>query len=202
MHTCPKEIVHYMHERLDGEISSEHDRVLTEHLQTCPDCQRHMDELNRVVYLVGTLQAMPVPAGFTERVMFRLPKPKLKSGVQRWLRRHPILVAAALFMILMSASLLSGYNDRSAFSVTEHPGMIVEGDRVTVPAGQTVKGDIVVTNGDLVIDGKVEGDVTVINGKYMASTANVTGQIEEIDDTFEWLWYTIKDGTKKLFTFE
>lgn len=111
-------------------------------------------------------------------------------------------VAAALFMILMSASLLSGYNDRSAFSVTEHPGMIVEGDRVTVPAGQTVKGDIVVTNGDLVIDGKVEGDVTVINGKYMASTANVTGQIEEIDDTFEWLWYTIKDGTKKLFTFE
>ena len=49
-------------------------------------------------------------------------------------------------------------------------------------------------NGDIVIEGEVDGNVTVINGQYMASTAVVTGQIEEIDEMFEWLWYKIKDG--------
>ena len=48
-------------------------------------------------------------------------------------------------------------------------------------------------NGDIVIEGQVEGNVTVINGEYMASTAVVTGQIKEIDETFEWLWYEMKD---------
>ncbi|MEG0473606.1 MAG: anti-sigma factor, partial [Solibacillus sp.] len=37
-------------------------------------------------------------------------------------------------------------------------------------------------------------NVTVINGKYMASTAVVTGQVEEIDEAFGWLWYKIKKG--------
>ena len=51
-------------------------------------------------------------------------------------------------------------------------------------------------NGTIVIEGEVDGNVTVINGvineDYMASTAVVTGQIEEVDETFEWLWYEMK----------
>ena len=32
-------------------------------------------------------------------------------------------------------------------------------------------------------------------------TAVVTGQIEEIDEAFEWLWYTIKNSIKDAWTF-
>ena len=83
------------------------------------------------------------------------------------------------------------------FSVTKQPNLIVEGETVLVPAGETVKGDIVVKNGKLRIEGEVDGNVTVINGsKYMASTAVVTGNSEEIDKAFDWLWYKIKKTLK------
>ena len=48
----------------------------------------------------------------------------------------------------------------------------------------------------------MDGNVTVINGQYMASSAVVSGKIEEIDEVFEWLWYTIKNSVKSAVTFE
>ena len=45
----------------------------------------------------------------------------------------------------------------------------MEGQTVIVPNGEVVKGDIVVKNGDIVVEGEVDGNVTVINGQYMAS---------------------------------
>ena len=85
--------------------------------------------------------------------------------------------------------------------VTKQPNLQVEGQTVIVPEGKTVKGDIVVKNGDIVVKGAVDGNITVINGKYMASTANVTGQIEEVDEVFEWLWYKIKSNAKSAWSF-
>ncbi|MDS8935009.1 hypothetical protein RLK94_00470, partial [Streptococcus pneumoniae] len=61
-----------------------------------------------------------------------------------------------------------------------------------VPEGQTVVGDLTIRNGDLRVDGELEGDVTIVNGQYMASSGVINGEIEEIDQAFEWLWYTIK----------
>jgi len=78
----------------------------------------------------------------------------------------------------------------------------VDGQTVIVPEGELVKGDIVVKNGDLIVEGEVDGNVTVINGQYMASSAVVSGRIEEIDEVFEWLWYTIKNSVKTAMTFD
>ena len=124
--------------------------------------------------------------------MNRLPKRKNTVGIQKWLRRHPIIVAAAVFFLFMSAALLGSYPNDDQFSVTKQPNLIVDGETVIVPAGEVVKGDIVVKNGTIVIEGEVDGNVTVINGDYMASTRVVTGQIEEVDEAFEWLWYEMK----------
>ena len=77
--------------------------------------------------------------------------------------------------------------------MTKQPNLVVEGEKVLVPEGEMVKGDIVVKNGKLRVDGEVDGNITVISGsKYMASTAVVTGTVEEIDKAFDWLWYKIK----------
>ncbi|MEG0380767.1 MAG: polymer-forming cytoskeletal protein, partial [Kurthia sp.] len=110
------------------------------------------------VGLVQGLAVIQVPDGFTKGVMMRLPKPKKRLGTRFWLRQHPLLVAAAIFFVLMSASLLSGVTNSSEFSVTKNEGLVVEGSTVTVPADATIKGDIVVKNGSLVVDGKVEGN--------------------------------------------
>ena len=133
--------------------------------------------------------------------MARLPKEKSQVGMQRWLRNHPLLAAAAMFLILMSASLFSSYGNDQQFSVSNQPNLIVEGQTVLVPAGEKVKGDIVVKNGTLRIEGEVDGDVTVISGsKYMASTAIVTGELEEIDKVFDWIWYKMKKTSKDIFS--
>lgn len=202
MTNCPNEVVQYMHEYLDGEIAPEQEQVLNEHLATCEECQKLFDELSNAVALLELADPMQAPVGFTEGVMARLPQStqqKKKTGVNRWLRKHPMLSAAALFLILMSAALFSSYNTNEQFSVTMQPNLVIEGDTVVVPAGEVIKGDLVVKNGDLRIEGQVDGNVTVIRGeKYMASTAVVTGNIEEIDELFDWLWYKMKTAFKGL----
>lgn len=192
MSTCQKNYVDYMHEYLDGDISREHEQDLKKHLQSCSACQRHMHELSDTIAFIKSATHITAPPSFEENVMNRLPKRKNTVGIQRWLRKHPIIVAAAVFFLFMSATLLGSYPNDNQFSVTKQPNLIVDGQTVTVPAGEVVKGDIVVKNGTIVIEGEVDGNVTVINGEYMASTAVVTGQIEEVDQAFEWLWYEMK----------
>ncbi|WP_010307817.1 anti-sigma factor family protein [Kurthia senegalensis] len=201
MMKCPEHVVEYMHEYLDGDISQEHEVVLKEHLKQCDDCKKHMSELTNVIAFIKSAAVMALPANFAQNVMVRLPhKQKVLRGVQRFLRRHPVLIAAAVFVLLMSGSLLTVSNPSQQFAVTKDPQLIVEGETVTVPENTVIKKDLVVENGNLVIEGKVDGNVTVVNGKYMASTANVTGQVEQVDETFDWLWYKMKSGFKKLFS--
>jgi hypothetical protein len=62
-----------------------------------------------------------------------------------------------------------------------------------------VQGDLVVRNGNTRIEGKVNGSVTVINGSnYLASAGEVTGEIRELDQMFEWLWYKMKSTTDNI----
>ena len=194
-----------MHEYLDGEISREHELELKSHLQTCPSCQQHMQELSKVVAFVQSASHIAAPNDFSAAVTARLPKEPSRAGMKRWFYNHPMLSAAALFMILMSATLFSSFNEDQHFSFTKHSNLVVEGEKVIVPAGETIEGDLVVKNGDLQIEGKVNGNVTVINGNisgdnYMASTANVTGEIKEIDQVFDWLWYKMKDGASDMMS--
>lgn len=192
MSTCPEYIVDYMHEYLDGDISREHEQQLKKHLQMCSDCQQHMHQLSDTIAFVKSAAHIYAPLHFENEVMNRLPKRVHGVGVQKWIRRHPLFIAAAVFFLFMSVTLLGNYPNDNQFSVTKQPNLVVEGETVIVPEGEVVKGDIVVKNGDIVIEGEVDGNVTVINGEYMASTAVVTGQIEEVDEVFEWIWYEMK----------
>ncbi|MBS4196592.1 anti-sigma factor [Bacillus sp. FJAT-49870] len=188
-----------MQESLDSDLSHDKEQILKDHLQKCPECQKHFQELKRIEAYIKSPSHIRVSSGFTTGVMARLPKEKSSAGVKRWLRNHPILAAASLFILLMGGSVLNIWNDDQKFSVTKQPNLIVENDTVIVPEGEVVNGDITVKNGNLRIEGKVNGNVTIINGKrYLASAGDVTGDIEEINQIFEWLWYKIKDGGKKI----
>jgi len=191
---CSTNMIIYMHEYLDEEIEETHLKELQEHLNQCEACATHFHELKKTIALVQSTSHIQAPANFTENVLARLPKEQKQARLKRWLRHHPVLAAASLFFIFMASSLFSNWNQDHQFSVSKKPNIIVENNTAIVPKGEVVKGDIIVRNGDIKIEGQVEGNVTVINGKnYMASASQVTGEIKEIDEVFEWMWYHIKN---------
>ncbi|WP_438313496.1 zf-HC2 domain-containing protein [Sporosarcina sp. FA9] len=197
MNTCPEQVVHNMHAYLDGDISHENEQQLNRHLAKCVECRMLMDELSMPITFIQKAESVQAPVGFVDGVMARLPKEKSKAGVQRWLRRHSLLAAAAMFFVLMGTTLFTDFGSDQNFSVTKQPNLVIEGKSVLVPVGEIVKGDIVVRNGDLRVEGEVDGNITVIKGsKYMASTAVVTGTSEEIEELFDWLWYKMKKTVK------
>ena len=190
---CPEQIIELMHEYLDDEITPEQERVLREHLQSCKECESLFNELKKTVAFVKSISTMQAPDNFTANVLSRLPKEKRRIWMQRWMKNHPLLAAASLFFILMMGSLFSTWNQDKDFSVSKQKNLVVRNNTVIVPKGETVKGDVIVRNGNLDIEGEVQGDVTVINGeKYLASAGHVTGQIDEVNEVFDWIWYHIK----------
>ncbi|MFB6469568.1 anti-sigma factor family protein [Cytobacillus sp. Hz8] len=196
---CTEKVIEYMHEFLDGEILPEHEKELRGHIQHCEYCQNYFNELRRTVALVQSTSHIEVPLNFTAKVMAKLPKEKKKVSFQRWFMHHPVLTAASLFIVLMTGSLASTWSGDHQFSVTDQANLIVKNNTVIVPKGEVVKGDVTVKNGNLKVEGRVDGDVTVINGEnYMASAGQVTGDIKEINEVFDWMWYHIKETSKEV----
>ncbi|HYK71784.1 MAG TPA: anti-sigma factor [Pseudoneobacillus sp.] len=203
---CSEAMIEYMHDYLDEEISAENEEKLREHLLTCQECQRHFHELKKSIAFVQSTSHIQAPANFTVNVMSRLPKEKKQVGVKRWFRQHPMLTAASLFLVLMVGSFISGWNQDHEFTVSKYPNLVIENTTVIIPKDETIKGDLLVKNGNLRIEGKVKGNVTVINGEeYLASAGQVTGEIEEVNQLFDWIWYHMKKTAKdtvKLFSEE
>lgn len=204
MNCSENNIAELMHNYLDDDISEEEEKLLRKHLHTCDTCMQLFHELKKSIALVQSTSHISAPSDFTLKVMQNLPKEKRTVGYRRWFKEHPMLTAASLFLVLMAGSLFSVWNENEQFSVSKQPNLIVENNTVIVPEGETVAGDVVVKNGKIVIEGAVDGDVTVINGEnYMASAGNVTGEIKEVNQMFEWLWYHIKKvGTDALHIFD
>jgi hypothetical protein len=59
---------------------------LPEHVSSCAECSRVLDELQRVRAMVGSLQGLPVPSGFRGSVMDRISSQHAKHGFWRNLR--------------------------------------------------------------------------------------------------------------------
>lgn len=163
------------------------------------------------------LKALPRPklsSDFTARVMASLPDAKTRATVTpiarpedrvrakrkphakwtTWFRKHPGIIAAALFLSLMSSATLGLWNESTeTMTYTKVPGIIVTANEVVVPEGVTIERDITVQGGDLRVEGTVKGNATAVHGRaYLASAGEVTGELEQIDQMFEWMWYSFK----------
>ena len=196
---CPEQIIELMHDYLDEELDLEKEQILRDHLKECKECDIIFNELKKTDAFVKGITHMHAPPDFTAGVLARLPKEKKKVWMQRWFTNHPMLTAASVFIVLMMGSLFSSWSQDREFSVSNQENLVVKNHTVIVPKGETVKGDVVVHNGDVRIEGEVQGDVTVINGeKYLASAGHVTGQIEEVNEVFDWIWYHMKSTTQNV----
>lgn len=202
---CQKKYETLLHKYLDGETNQEERTELFHHLKTCEECARHYRELKKTMMLVQSSSHIDAPAGFTENVMKNLPEKKKRVSWKKWSRRHPFFVAASLFIILMASSLISVWNEQAGEEISVQGSRAVaideEAGTVIVPEGETVEGDLTVRNAKVEVKGEVSGDLTVINGEqYLASAGEVSGEIEEVDQVLEWVWYHTKRITKDVFT--
>ncbi|HET7628073.1 MAG TPA: zf-HC2 domain-containing protein [Bacillales bacterium] len=194
---CKPEIVQLMHKVLDEDADDKDKRDLTQHLKGCPECREHYEQLKRTEALMRSTSSVKAPGDLKDKIIERMPNEKRTLKAKRWFQQHPVLTAAALFLLFMSGYLFSLWQGPQQVAVRGSGHVITGGEEVIVPKGVVIRGDLVVRNSDVRIEGKVLGDVTVINGKeYLASAGQVTGEIEEVNALFEWLWYQIK----QLFT--
>ncbi|KGX90507.1 anti-sigma W factor [Pontibacillus halophilus JSM 076056 = DSM 19796] len=200
---CSNEAIILMHRYLDDELTKDEERELRQHLQDCKACQEHFQSLKHTNAILASSKELQPSDRFTMNVMSSLPKEKKRMSYGRWLKAHPMITAAAIFMILMFGSVFSTWNQDQQLSVSKQEGVVIEDNTVIVPEGVTVDGDLVVKNGDVKVDGTVDGDVVVVNGDSLqASAGEVTGDLQQVDQVFGWMWYNIKNAAKSIFSIE
>jgi anti-sigma factor RsiW len=193
----------WMHEYLDGELPPAEKERLFAHIEECPSCKKELHDLQKTIMLLQGHAHVEAPDDFTMRVMSSLPKENKRVRFKRWMKHHPLLVAASLFLILMASSLFSIWNQGPAQMTVSAPNidqLIIEHDQnlVIVPDDVVVNGDLVIRHGSVEVRGKVTGDVLVTDGGiYLASTANIVGDAEEIDQFMKWAWFHMQRWIKE-----
>lgn len=187
-----KKAVSCIHEYLDGLLDRSAQATLDQHLRTCANCRRLFKQLEMMEQRIRMLKHVDTP-DLTDRIMNSLPAPLKSRKAINWLKRHPALTAAVIFIVVMFSSLAALWNtdDQLVISTAEFDKIQVVGNRVIVPAGETIQGDLVVENGEVIVEGRVMGNLVVIDGTYTASTANIAGRITTVNQLFDWLWYKI-----------
>ncbi len=187
-----KEAIPLIHEYLDGDLEAGRLQQLHSHLQSCGDCRLHMKQLEQTDALIRSAAGAEIPENLAERIMAAVPRPKTRIPVLSWIKRHPAVSVAAMFFVVMLGSYLSLWNQDTSLVVkgNDLEEVEIKGDTVVVPAGHKVHGDLFVEHGSLQVDGEVDGNLVVVDGRLnMASTAVISGQVTLIDKTLDWLWY-------------
>lgn len=199
------ENIKIMHDYLDGHLSKEDENCLSAHLETCEDCQNHFQELNRTLTLIQSARRIDAPEDFTKKVMQRLPDEKKNMKIRRWFSKHPYLPAVAVLMLFIIGSMFSGWGKGTELVVSKQDNLIIEGDTVIVPEDIVVSGDLLVKNGNLKVEGKIDGDVILVNGELLndsgltASLDNISGELKLIDQAIKWAFYELNNFFKNLF---
>lgn len=191
--------VSLMHDYLDDDLSKEQQMELKAHLLSCPACRMQFKELEQTDMLMFSLShhAPSAPLELTQLIMSALPQEKKQQPWLGWIRRHPAVTAAAIFLIVMFISSVSFWDQDSQLVVkgNDLDQVVIEGDTVIVPEGKSIAGNLTVENGKTKIYGEVNGNLTVIDGSlYQASTAHISGKVKNIDQALDWLWYKITNA--------
>ncbi|RXT05321.1 zf-HC2 domain-containing protein [Ammoniphilus sp. CFH 90114] len=186
-----------IHDFLDDDLSRHDELELKKHLLQCTDCKGRFHALQQTIALVQSASHIYAPADFTDRVLAALPKETAVQILKKRLQRHPFLVAASLFILMMTGSTTAYWIEDKQFQLSADQLQKLEIDNVSnkviVPANSVVNGDIMVRNADITIEGQVQGNVVAIDGRiYLASTGSIMGEKEEINQAVEWVWYNLK----------
>lgn len=187
-----KEARPLIHEYLDGDLQGSTAVRLNQHLQSCSNCRRQMKQLEQTDVFIRSMPSGKFSEDLKDRVMDAVSITALKRSWLQWIKRHPAVSVATLFILVMLGSYVTLWNQDTDMVVKgkDLEDIVIQGDTVIVPAGYTVKGDLFVENGRIEVDGKVEGNLTVVDGNLsLASTAYISGEVTSINRALDWIWY-------------
>lgn len=187
-----REALPLIHEFLDGDLDESDARQLKSHLEGCKACKQELQQYERVDALVKSLPAVKAPIGMTSRIIQKLPEPKRYRTWLQWVKRHPALSVASIFLLVMIGTFFSMWNEDSELMIkgANLDNVVIENGTVYVPSGETLEGDLTVKNGKVQIDGEIKGNLIVIDGSYhMASTAKISGEIKVVDQVVDWIFF-------------
>ncbi|WP_138494895.1 zf-HC2 domain-containing protein [Paenibacillus pinistramenti] len=192
-----KQAASLMHEYLDKDLPEDQALDLKSHLDRCESCRTRFKELEQseMLLFAAVKQSLPSTSDdVLERIMSNLPKRRRQQVWITWVKRHPAMTAAAVFLLVMLFSTLSVWksDDQLVVKGADLDKVQIEGHTVIVPEGTAIAGDLTVENGNTEIYGEVKGNLTVIDGSlYEASTAKIAGDAKTIDQALDWIWYRI-----------
>ena len=187
------EALPWMHEHLDGDLKGTPLIELKKHLLSCTECSLRYKKMQHTEAMVRSLPHLAAAPDLTDRIMASLPKqPKRRNSVLQWIKRHPAVSVASMFLFIMLSASLSVWNQDTEMVVkgASLEQVVIKGNTVYLPAGHTIEGNLMVKRGKIQIDGNVKGNLVVIDGTYnLASTAHISGKIRKVDQVIDWLWF-------------
>lgn len=186
------EAITFIHEYMDGDLGDQGCTELQQHLLDCAACRQRLDQYTRTTAIIQSMPRTPVPMHLTDKIMRALPAMPRRRTWTRWIRNHPAVSAAVLFIAVMLVSLVSMWESDTRLMVRgdDLDQLIITKDQVLVPQGHTINGDLYVENGRLIVEGQVNGNLVVVDGQLnLASTALISGEHSEINQTIDWLWF-------------
>jgi len=189
-----KAAIAYMHDYLDRELPYEQTIELQRHLASCSECRMRLEALEKTDALMRSFPSEQAPPDLANRILKSLPRTRNPRSWTTWVRRHPAVSAAALFLVVMVSSFVTMWNQSQQLTVrgSDLDHVVIQGRTVIVPAGQKVDGDLTIENGVAQVMGDVQGNLTIIDGNVtLASTAHIAGKVKTIDRAVDWAWYKV-----------
>lgn len=193
--SCQEKSEELLHRYLDEDMSVAERTDFEAHLAACEHCLTHFTELGSAIQSLEGADWHKAPAGFTESVLAKLDH--VAPPRRNW--RVPIMkysgIAAAVLLVFgLGASFATP--EEFALQANHTDGLIVTDGKVIVPEGSEYNGDLVIQNGDIEVRGKVNGNVTALNGQVhlaRAVGADVSGEVAEVDQALEKVGYYLKE---------
>jgi hypothetical protein len=84
----------------NGELSRTQRDFVEEHIASCPDCRKKLEDFINVRRQLSSLRGTPVLSDIKATTMSEIKEVDIRRGVRRWLR--PVLTAAPIIVILVA----------------------------------------------------------------------------------------------------
>ncbi|TSJ64937.1 hypothetical protein FPQ13_08275 [Allobacillus salarius] len=175
-----------IHQYIDQEMSYNEELSLKNHLMNCDFCLQHFRELKDVEKQLKNSPAVSQPSTFKQDIIDRLPIESKSTKFVKTIKEHPLITACAVFLVMLMTSAFIEFQSDQDVYVSSYEGIQVEGNRVIVPEGKVIHGDLTIENAIVEIKGHVNGNVTLVNSELAQANNNISGEIVQVNRFLKW----------------